>query len=347
MASMGLAWGRCAPFTVRAELVEAWVRLRPFGLSLSKPGLVRWFGRRALVRGGGRVSARRPTHFSLLRQRKVSKRKATLLSATPSLRCGATWGARARGAPWNSLRAGALRSDNHGESDDEAGVSCGTPATPRPARPRRIQKGLGANSRTGRRVARPHFAGISASRWAGAAERSDGPYGCLDVRLSNPCWLRLRRGGCGVGMGVEAPMLRQLTRRGCPNGAAKQRSEFCGAPRNRPAAGLPRSAAQGSQTGGRPFFGDFLSAKRKKVTALPGALPGTRHPTEHATRSGPWLRQAQPERVGVAPWLRPAQPERVGGQQTIRARTINFIAARAYPTSARAKNPHKPKRPTP
>ena len=36
----------------------------------------------------------------------------------------------------------ALRSNNHGESVDEAGVSCGTPATPRPARPRRIQKGL-------------------------------------------------------------------------------------------------------------------------------------------------------------------------------------------------------------
>ena len=198
MASIGLPWGRCAPFTVRAELVEAWVQRRSFGLSLSQPGLLRWFGRCAVIQGRGRVSARRPTHFSLLRQRKVSKRKATLLSATPSLRCGATWGARARGAPWNSLRAGALRSDNHGESDDEAGVSCGTPATPRPARPRRIQKGLGANSRTGHRVARPYFAGISASRWAGAAERSDGPYGCLDVRLSSPCWMRLRRGGCGV-----------------------------------------------------------------------------------------------------------------------------------------------------
>ena len=42
-------------------------------------------------------------YVSLLRQRNVPK--ATLLSATPSLRCGATWGARARGAPWNSLRA--------------------------------------------------------------------------------------------------------------------------------------------------------------------------------------------------------------------------------------------------
>ena len=41
----------------------------------------------------------------------------------------------------------ALRSNNHGESVDEAGVSCGTPATPRPARLRRIQKGWGANNR--------------------------------------------------------------------------------------------------------------------------------------------------------------------------------------------------------
>ena len=40
--------------------------------------------------GGGRVSARRPSYFSLLRQRKVAKRKATQLSATPALRYGAT-----------------------------------------------------------------------------------------------------------------------------------------------------------------------------------------------------------------------------------------------------------------
>ena len=36
------------------------------------------------------------THFSLLRQRKVSKRKATLVSASPPLRYGATCGARSR-----------------------------------------------------------------------------------------------------------------------------------------------------------------------------------------------------------------------------------------------------------
>ena len=43
-----------------------------------------------LAKGGSRVSARRPTHFLLLRQEKVSKEKATQLSATPALRYGAT-----------------------------------------------------------------------------------------------------------------------------------------------------------------------------------------------------------------------------------------------------------------
>ena len=95
-------------------------------------------------------------------------------------------------------------------------------------------------------------------------------FGCLDVRLSHPCWLRLRQGGCGVSMGVEAPMPRELTRRGCLNEAATQRSEFHGAPRNRHAAGLPLRTAKGSQTGGRLFFGDFLLAKQKKVTRTPG-----------------------------------------------------------------------------
>ena len=51
------------------------------------------------------VCARRRSNFLLSRQEKVTKEKATLLSATPSLRYGATWGARTRGAPQNSLRA--------------------------------------------------------------------------------------------------------------------------------------------------------------------------------------------------------------------------------------------------
>ena len=49
--------------------------------------------------------ARQASNFLSRRRKKVTKERATLLSATPSLRYGATWGARSRGAPQNSLRA--------------------------------------------------------------------------------------------------------------------------------------------------------------------------------------------------------------------------------------------------
>ncbi|MDX4956116.1 hypothetical protein, partial [Delftia acidovorans] len=45
--------------------------------------------------------------------------------------------------PQNSLRAGALRSNNCGKSDDEAALSFGRAATPHPAQRRRGQKGGG------------------------------------------------------------------------------------------------------------------------------------------------------------------------------------------------------------
>ena len=122
-------------------------------------------------------------------------------------------------------------------------------------------------------------------------------FGCLP-----PLWLRLRRGGCGVSMRVGARMLRELTRRGCLNGAPQARSEFHGIPRNRPDAGLPRSAAKGSQTWGRLLFGDFLLANQEKVTAPPGAHPGSRPLHRHAaqsasSRAAPRFRQAQPART--------------------------------------------------
>jgi hypothetical protein len=136
--------------------------------------------------------------------------------------------------------------------------------------PRRILKGTPGNGHPHGPLLRwaalgPERAG--AARRDREAERSKGPYGCSAVPplQAAPAAGRLRGG-----MGVGAPMLRELTHRSCPSGAAQQRSEFCGAPRNRPAAGLPRSAAKGPQTGGRLFFGDFLLAKQKKVTRTPG-----------------------------------------------------------------------------
>ena len=82
----------------------------------------------------------------------------------------------------------ALRSNNCGELDHEAGVSFGTHATPQPPRRRRSQQGVGQpNNRitehqtTSRAIASLGLAGVSATRCAtgpSGAQRSNGPCGC-------------------------------------------------------------------------------------------------------------------------------------------------------------------------
>ena len=208
------------------------------------------------------MCARRRSNFLLRRQEKVTKEKATLHAASPHALAG-VWGnlrcSRPAGSRSNSLRFTALK-------QSRALIRW-------PLRSSAHTEGMGEpNSRTAPRA----IASLGPLLWAQApcagrslfgVERSDDPNGCLAVHplLAAPAAGRLRGG-----MGARAPMLRDLTRRGCPSGAAQQQSEFHGAPRNRPAAGLPRSEAQGSQTGGRLFFGDFLLAKQKKVTRMPG-----------------------------------------------------------------------------
>ena len=59
-------------------------------------------------------------------------------------------------------------------------------ATPRPARPWRIQKKTRESDiHPGHRFARPHLAGACATRCAGGAERSNGPCGCSAVGCSD------------------------------------------------------------------------------------------------------------------------------------------------------------------
>ncbi len=187
----------------------------------------------------------------------------------------------------------ALRSDNCDESVHEA-RALRRACHPAPCAPQAHTEGnpRGSDIHSGHRCARPHLAGASAARCASTAERSKGPCGCLDVRLLDvrlpPLLAAPAAGRLWGGMGVEAPMLRELTRRGCPSGAPQAQSEFHGAPRNRPAAGLPLRNAKGSQTGGRLFFGDFLLAKQKKVTRMPGdsRLPhSTRACSSHRTKA--------------------------------------------------------------
>ena len=259
----------------------------------------RW-GRVPLLRAGAGCSPRRATYFLLLRQKKVSKEKATPLSASLRFASGNLRCSRPAGSRSNSLRCASLRQSRAlirwplCSSAHTEGCGSGTAV--------RAIASLGPNSSA--QVPR-------AGRCSVRVERSDDPNGCLAVHplLAAPAAGRLR-GGTRVG----ARVLRDLTRRGCPSGAAQQQSEFHGAPRKRTVAGLPRSAAQGSQTGGRLSFGYFSLAKQRKVPRPPGRNPGSR------------------------PWQRHAAKRMVTNQETIKS-----VAASAYPISARVQfNPQTP-----
>ena len=304
---------------VRAELVEAcsprpgsiglsWskpVHLapHPFGLSLSKPGCARRLadGPHAFVEGGGRESPGvRVTFFCFAKRKSPKKRRPYSLRPFASLR--ATCGARVqRGLA--RTRFTALRSDNREP------LSAGRCA------PRRILKGWGREHPHGPSLRsaclrsawrlRPRVRG-RATRWPVWMFGYPPP-------VAAPASGRLRGG-----MRVGARMPRALARRSCLNVAAKQRSEFCGAPRNRPDAGLPLRNAKGSQTWGRLLFGDFLLANQEKVTAPPGAHPGSRPQHRHAaqsasSRAAPGFDKLNPNGWGYG-WarFRQAQPERVG-----------------------------------
>ena len=220
---------------------------------------------------------------------------ATPLSASPALRSGATSGARV----WRGLartRCAQTIASLDPPNPALLGASRGAKGTKHPHGPLlRSAPTRGRKRHALRKLGR-------AQRWPVWL------FGCW-MFGSAPLLAAPAAGRLRGGMGVGAPMPRELTRRGCLNEAATQRSEFHGAPRNRHDAGLPRSEAQGSQTGGRLFFGDFLLAKQKKVTRMPGdsRLPhSTRACSSHRAKAS-----TGPTRTdGMVPRLRQAQPER-------------------------------------
>ncbi len=213
--------------------------------------------------------------FLLLRQKKGTKEKATLLSASPSLRCGATWGARARGVPQNSLRAARSVQTTAASQSTKACVLRHTP-TPPPARPRRIQKGWRAKQPHGPSRCSAPSRGRKRHALRGRGRATRWPvwlFGCSAVHplLAAPAAGRLRGG-----MRVGARMLRELTRRSCLNGAPQARSEFCGAPRNRHDAGRPVAQRRGRRLGVAFLLGTFLWRSKEEVPRPPGRTPGLR-----------------------------------------------------------------------
>ncbi len=192
-------------------------------------------------------SPRRATYFSLLRQRKVGKRKATLLAASPALRFGAACGARGRGALRNSLRSlRSLRSNNRSKSVDQAWACCAAQATPPAARLGASRRGL----ETTRAIAAlgPESTG---------AERSDGPI--WNINPSGRAEKHRAWGGRSEACALCSGSLRLSERRAA---GAKR------VPQRRP---MPehRRLPEGTRPAGSPFlwFLSFGEAKERDCAA--------------------------------------------------------------------------------
>jgi len=171
------------------------------------------------------------------------QRKGDPTGRVPSLRFGQPAMLAPGAVLRNSLRSlRSLRSDNRSKSVHDAWAYCVAHARPTPCASRHGQRGVEPQYGPSLRSAR--------AKANTGAERSDGPNG-----FSTPLRLRLRRGACGVARAAQharaswtdSPRLFERSER-------SERSEFCGAPRKRCGAGLPRSEAQGSQTWGRFVF---------------------------------------------------------------------------------------------
>ena len=104
--------------------------------------------------------------------------------------------------------------------------------------------------------------------------------------------------------GARVSALQPLTSGGCSSAAATGRV----ASSARPAKPEQRRAVGPRPTGeqGRPFFGDFLLAKQKKVTALSGAHPDAASRSEQAQRQSEpsWIPACTGMTVAVDPGMR-------------------------------------------
>ena len=167
------------------------------------------FGSMPWLRPSAGMCPRRGTFFSCVakkrRQKKATPLSASLRFASGNLRCSRPAGSRSNSLRCASLRQSRalirwpLRSSAHTE-----GMGRRTAEQPTSIRAIASLGPLlwGQAPRTRRSACR--------------VERSEDPNGCLGVHplLAAPAAGRLRGG-----MGVGAPMLRELTRRGCPSGA--------------------------------------------------------------------------------------------------------------------------------
>src|SRR3989344_5819904 len=197
----------------------------PFGLSLSKPGLVRWFGRCACVECGGRVVAPAGDSLFFASPKKSKQKKGDPQSATPSLCEGANLRRGGCGVRRGTRFApAARRSDNHGESVHEA-WALRRPCHPTTAPPQAQPAGGGLpNIQTAPRA----FASLGPISRAQAPRAAQaGPSAAMarvDVRLAGFPPYATRAGGARGSRTAVSPFLWFLS-----FGDAKERDSPAGA----------------------------------------------------------------------------------------------------------------------
>ncbi len=223
------------------------------------------------------MSPRRASNFLLRRQKKVTKEKAPPSLRPPRGAWGRPASGRLRGTPQNSLRACGASFRQLRRARPRGMRAPTRMLTPQPPRRRRSQQGW--DSRTAGQPHGPLLRSAARSRrkaparsGPSAAQRSNGPNGCW---LPKP--LCMRRGAQWAGWHVcrRTHMLRGLARRSCLNGAAKQRSEFCGAPRPRAPQVAPAHSAGDADSGVAFSLVTFFWRPKRKLLAC-RATPGLR-----------------------------------------------------------------------
>ena len=245
-------------------------------------------GSHASVECGGRESPGERVTFFCFAKRKSPKKRRPPVCDPFAERRGKPASCRLRGAPQNSLRAGALRSNNCGESVHEAWAlrrPCHPPTAPPQAQPAGVghPNSRTANIHSGHCCARHRLAGASATRCASWAERSKGPWGCLVPHspLDAP-----RSAAGGVARVPQYPRaswtdsLRLFERR------APARSEFHSAHRLRAPQVAPERSAGDADSGVAFLLGTFLWRSKEKYLAC-RATPGLRPQQRHAAQSAP------------------------------------------------------------
>ncbi|MDP9912812.1 hypothetical protein J2W27_004938 [Variovorax boronicumulans] len=231
-----------------------------------------WFTSRCSFVFRGRVSPRRATHFLLLRQKKVSKEKATPLSATlrfatGNLRCSRFAGSRrtrfaqtaASPDPRNAPLLGAARGEGELGPSLRSALQYQQPnPTPmRAASPARI------SLRTPMSVPAPTPLPIPAAAGAKRLLRPTGRAKRWPVGIPTPS------------VCAEERSVSRIRARPCLSEASLGET-----PRNVSTAGCPQRSG-GTQTAGSPFFclRFFGEAKKSRSAAGPRPGPGKQAPS--------------------------------------------------------------------